>query len=277
MAETPNFLDELIAKLAENSGYTALPEEERKKQAQNRYQSAYDQNRLTAQQQHDINALALSQQLNDLQAMYDTQREQSAKNYQQTAAAADRQSLSRGMQRSSYNNATLANIGIKGNEAQQAISKNQEGSEKNIGEQKTLLTNQLAAQLAQYDKSQLADQLSYQDELESRDYDRTKSSQDTQNQLATQIYEYQLEALDKNRWGMAGAVSSGGSQELRGTSSTSGGKKSSSASSTGSSDYGSFASSLGGSKGSSYIPTVDQMRDTSSIGGLKRASGNLKK
>lgn len=193
-------LDDLIAKLEKNSTvYTPLTDAEMQQQAQNRYQSVYDQKKLGAQQAWETNDQALAQQLAGLQATYDKQRQQSAENYRNTYSQADRHALSRGMQRSSYNNATLANINLKGAEAQQAISDTQAAQEKNIGQQRTLLTQQLADQMRQYNESQQADILAYLDELEAREYDRGVDSKNIQNQLAMQLYEYQFQKEEADR------------------------------------------------------------------------------
>ena len=193
-------LDDLITKLEKNSTvYTPLTQGEMQQQAENRYKSTYDQKKLGAQQAWETSDQALAQQLAGLQATYDKQRQQSAENYRQTYSQADRQALSRGMQRSSYNNATLANINLKGAEAQQAINATQAAQEKNIGQQRPLLTQQLAQQMRQYNESQQADILAYLDELEAREYDRGVDSKNIQNQLAMQLYEYQFQKEEADR------------------------------------------------------------------------------
>ena len=229
-----NLLEEYIAKLTANTqAYTPLTEEEMAEKAKNKYQAVYDQNRLSAQQQYDAELLARQQALEELNAQYDLQQEQSAKNYADAQATAIRNALSRGMQRSSYIGATVGNIGIKGAEAQQAINRNREGSVKNYNEQNTLAAQQLAAQLAQYDKSQLADQLAYQDELEQREYDRSMTAADRANQLASDIYNAQLTAAQNNWWGMSGLLGipssggSGGSSSSKSSGSGSSGNKNS--------------------------------------------------
>lgn len=185
-------LEDLITKLNQSTNvYTPLTEEQMKQQAENRVSSTYGQKRLTAQQQYDANDLALSQQLAGLQSTYDKQREQSLKNYDLAYSKADRHALSRGMQRSSYNNATLANISLEGQKAQQAINDTQAQQEGNIGEQRRQLEQQLAAQLAEYDTAQQQDILAYLDELEAREYERSLANANTRNQLSMAIYEYQ--------------------------------------------------------------------------------------
>ena len=211
MAVDPNsILDQYIKQLqSTNTAYTPLTEEQMAEKAKNRYQAVYDQNRLSAQQQYDAEELARNQQLASLLDQYQLQREQSAKNYQQAAASAVRGALNRGMQRSSYIGATVGNIGIKGAEAQQAINRNQEGSVRNAAEQQALAAKQLAAQLAQYDKSQLADQLAYQDTLEEREYNRGLTAADRANQIAGDIYNAQLYAYENGLFGLGAPVTSG--------------------------------------------------------------------
>lgn len=189
-------LEELINKLTQTNqnAYTPLTKEEMQQQAENRYASVYGQKRLTAQQQYDTNDQALAQQLAGLQSTYDKQREQTAENYRKTSADFDRRLTSRGMQRSSYGNASLANIGLAGNKAQQEIDNAQAQQEGNIGEQRRQLSQQLAAQLAQYDADQQNDILAYVDQLEAREYERGLNDRNAQNQLAMSIYEYQHQA-----------------------------------------------------------------------------------
>lgn len=243
-----NLLETYIAALQANQKpYTPLTEEQMAEKAKNKYQAIYDQNRLSAQQQYDATKLARDQQKAELNAMYDEQAKQSAENYAGQQAAAIRGALSRGMQRSSYLGATVGNIGIKGNEAQQYIQKNREGSIKNITDQDVLAQQQLAAQIQQFNKSQLADQLAYQDELEQREYDRGLTAADRANQIAADIYSAQSQAA-QNRWfgmdklfkGNSGGGSSGG-----GSSSSSGGSSGSKKSKPTSSAYDDLKASTG--------------------------------
>jgi len=197
-------LEELIAKLDQGETYTALSDAEIQLQAQNRYQSVYDQKRLNAKQAYENSDAALARELSGLQASYDRERAQSTANTRQTYAQADRQALSRGMQRSSYNGATLANINLAGDRALEAIGDRQTAHEKDIAEKRTQLSSQLSGQLSQYDADQLNDQLAYQDELKAREYDRMVASRQNSNEIAMKIYEYQhqleKEAEERKRW-----------------------------------------------------------------------------
>lgn len=269
-----NLLETYIAALqANNKPYTPLTEEQMAEQAKNKYQAIYDMNRLTAQQQYDTSKLARDQQKDELNAMYDEQIRQSAENYAAQQASAVRNALARGMQRSSYLGATVGNIGIRGAEAQQYINKNREGSIKNIAEQDVLAQQQLAAQIAQYNKSQMADQLAYQDELEAREYDRSLTAGDRANQIAADIYNAQLTAAQNNWWGMEGAlgIPSSGGGGGGGSSSSSSSKKSSSGNKKGDDKPtgSSLFDALGGSSSSS---SSSSSKPAAVISKLKRPS-----
>ena len=211
MANNENILAQYLADLrATNTAYTPLTEQQIAQKAQNRYQGIYDQNRLSAQQTYDAEKLARDQALQTQLDQYALQMDQSRRNYQQAQADAVRSALGRGMQRSSYIGATVGNIGVKGNEAQQAILQNPQGTVKNYAAQQQLAQTQLAQQLAQYDKAQLADQLAYQDELEDREYQRGQQAADRTAQLAGDIYNAQLYAMENNLFGYSRNPTSGG-------------------------------------------------------------------
>lgn len=188
-------LEDLIQQYNETPTYTPKTDEEIRAKAEGEYESYYDQLRLTAQQQQAQSDLALQQQAAGLQATYDKQREASRKNYAQMYSQADRQMLSRGMQRSSYAAQTLANISEQGVEAQQTIADQQAAAEGNIAAQRTQLAQQLAAQLAQYDASEAADVLNRIRELEDIEYERGMTNAEYRNSLSAQIYQilYQQE------------------------------------------------------------------------------------
>ena len=138
------------------------------------------------------------------QDTYSRERGRSASQTEAIYRQAGRQALSRGMQRSSYHNANLTNIHLAGEAAQQEISREQAEAESDVNEQRSLLSRQLAAQIAGYDAQQRTDVLGYLDELAAREYDRTVQSQNTHTQLAMKLYEYQhqleVEAAEQARW-----------------------------------------------------------------------------
>ena len=183
-------LQELIARYNSTPAYTKKTDQEIKDQAEGQYKSYYDQLRLASQQQQQRSDLALQQQRENLQRTYDKQREASAKEYANAYSQADRQMLSRGMQRSSYTAQTLANIANKGVEAQNALWEQQGAAEGQIDAQRTQLAQQLADQLMQYDASQASDVLNRIREIEDQEYERGVTDQNTRNALSTQIYEF---------------------------------------------------------------------------------------
>lgn len=208
MAKT---LQELLAEYQKNVAYTPLTQEQMQQQANNRYSGVYDQKKLSAQQSYQTNDQLLAQQLAGLQATYDKQREQSRQNYENAFRTADRQSVGRGMQRSSYNNATLANINMKSAKAQQEINDTQAAQEKNITDQRKLLSQQLSDTLAGYDAAKQGDIMAYIDELEAREYDRGVTAQgmaadqaqaafNAQMQQEQMAYQRQQDALAQKNW-----------------------------------------------------------------------------
>ena len=215
-------LENLIAQLQDNEPYKPLTQEEIQKQAARRYQSVYDQKRLSAQQTYESEDAALARELSGLQKSYDEQRASSAAQTKLTYSQADRHALSRGMQRSSYTEGTLANIGLAGDAAQREIDQAQTEHEAQIGEKRTLLNTQLSQTLKQLSADQQSDEQAYADELSAREYDRRVNSQNAANQLAMQLYEYQhqleVEAAEQARWqaefnaryGEGGSSGSGG-------------------------------------------------------------------
>lgn len=189
-------LANLINQLKSDS-YMPLTPEQIKQQAENQYKSYYDQLRLAANQSTDRQNLALENQKADLQQRYDKQRQNTAEQYRQAYSQADRQALSRGMQRSSYNNQSLSNIDLKAAEAQKDLFNEQATEENKISSQQTQLAAQLADQLSQYDASEAADVLKRMDELEAREYDRKTTAENNKNTLTLQIYSILNDQLQK--------------------------------------------------------------------------------
>ncbi len=197
-------LETLISQLDSYQPYKALTDEEIREQAARRYQSVYDQKRLSAQQAYESDDAALARELSGLQKSYDAQRSSSVSQTRNTYSQADRHALSRGMQRSSFNEATLANIDLAGDQALREIDQAQTDHETEISEKRTERSMQLSQTLKQLDSDQQSAELAYADELAAREYDRSVNSQNTYRDLAMQIYEYQheleKEAAEQARW-----------------------------------------------------------------------------
>lgn len=183
-------LKKLLEQYNQTSSYVPKTADQIRQQAQGEYQSYYDQLRLAAQQAQARNDLALQQQREGLQRTYDKQREASQKEYENAYSRADRQQLSRGMQRSSYTAQVLANLTQEGAEAQQELWDAQGAAEGNIDAQRTQLAAQLADQLSQYSASEAADVLARIKELEDQEYDRGRENDQYKNSLSAQIYQF---------------------------------------------------------------------------------------
>ena len=172
-------LKKLLEQYNQTSSYVPKTADQIRQQAQGEYQSYYDQLRLAAQQEQARNDLALQQQ-----------REASQKEYENAYSRADRQQLSRGMQRSSYTAQVLANLTKEGAEAQQELWDAQGAAEGNIDAQRTQLAAQLADQLSQYSASEAADVLARIKQLEDQEYDRVRENDQYKNSLSAQIYQF---------------------------------------------------------------------------------------
>ena len=197
-------LKKLLEQYNQTSSYVPKTADQIRQQAQGEYQSYYDQLRLAAQQAQARNDLALQQQREGLQRTYDKQREASQKEYENAYSRADRQQLSRGMQRSSYTAQVLANLTKEGAEAQQELWDAQGAAEGNIDAQRTQLAAQLADQLSQYSASEAADVLARIKQLEDQEYDRGRENDQYKNSLSAQIYQFlyqgEQDKIAQDRW-----------------------------------------------------------------------------
>lgn len=203
MASSSEQLEKLIS-MRTGWDYTPKTAEQIRAQAEGEYQSYYDQLRLAAQQAQAQSDLRLAQQASSLQAAYDEQRETSARQYAKAYSQADRQLLSRGMQRSSYGNSTLANINIESARAQDKISQAQISAQSNIEDQRTLLQQQLAQQMSQYSAAQQADIMNRSRELEDIEYNRQvdawKSQMSMEQMLYQAAYQQERDAIADQQW-----------------------------------------------------------------------------
>lgn len=179
-----------LTKSLNTDTYTPMTEEEMAAQAAAKYASAYDAQRLATQQTYDTSALALSQQRSALDTSYAKQIETAQDATAQSLSSADKYSLQRGMQRSSYNAANLSNIQLAGNESVNEIAAALTEAQGNIDAQTTLLTQQLAQQLAQYDTSEQTDIQAYIEDLRQQEYERTTAAEQYANEVLMALYEY---------------------------------------------------------------------------------------
>lgn len=219
-------MEELRAKL-QTSTYQPKTEEQMQQEAQNRYRGVYEQQKLSAQQNYDATAQALQNQLATLGTAYDRQAKEAQAATDAAISAADRRSLSRGMQRSSYNAATLANLANKGNEALADIQADRTAAEGDIAGKQTLAAQQLRDQLAQLDNTYAADVQAAIDALKEQEYARQQEADQYNNNLLMQLFEME-EAVKDNE--LARALQE---EKLRAARGASGGSSSSGSGSSG--------------------------------------------
>ena len=170
--------------------YTPRTEEQLRTEAENRYNSVYNQRRQTARQNYAASDLAYQQQLAQLQDTLANNQQDLMRNVQDSIASADRYTVTRGMQRSSYGAANRANIQNRGNQNLTALLRQYATDANGIANNRTLLAQQLADTLAQYDTDYQNDVLAYMDEQRQTDYDRRVAADQYANQLQMQLFEY---------------------------------------------------------------------------------------
>ena len=185
------------------SQYTPKTQEDINARAAALLDSQYANARLTAQQQADRNVLALQNQLGALDTTYNRNLQDVAEQYRQILSQADRNAMRKGMQRSSYANATRANLSLKGAEAAADVLENRANQENALNANIAQYQQQLADTLAQYDTNYANDLQAKIAELEDQDYQR----QQAQNELLLNLYQLG----DKTNRG-AGTSGSGGSR-----------------------------------------------------------------
>lgn len=200
-------VDELSSKL-QSYDYTPRTEDERKTAAENRYKSVYDQKKLSANQSYQTQDLAYQNQLADLQNTLAQNQEELAKQTESSRLQAQRYMVTRGMQRSSYGAANDVNLMNSGIASQQKLLNQYAIDANEVGTNRTLLAQQLADTLSQYDTDYQNDVLAYMDELEQTDYEREQAAKEAQNQLEMQMFEY------SRKYGSGGG---GGSGSRRGS------------------------------------------------------------
>lgn len=179
-----------LSKNLQDYSYTPRTEEERKTAAENRYKSIYDQKKLSANQSYQTQDLAYENQLADLQNTLSQNQEDLAKQTENSRLQAQRYMITRGMQRSSYGAANDTNIMNSGLASQQKLLNQYQIDANEIGTNRTLLAQQLADTLSQYDTDYQNDVLAYMDELEQTDYEREQAAKEAQNALEMQMFEY---------------------------------------------------------------------------------------
>lgn len=201
----PKSVDELAESLSA-SQFTPKTDAELRSQAETMYKNQRDQAILSAQQSHDSSVAALNSQLAALDTAYARQAEQQKQATAASRANADRQSLSRGMQRSSYNNATLANIDLAGEKALAQIAQNQTNDVNSVNSQIAQLQQQLQQNISSANSSFENSVLAKLAELQADQYSKQQSAQATNNDILMQLYQLQKNAESSKTSGRGGGT-----------------------------------------------------------------------
>ena len=181
-------LNELTQKLNQNP-YGPRTDDQLKSEAENRYASIYNQKKLTAQQNYDTSDLAYQKQLQSLTDTLALNSETLKKETANSIANANRYQVTRGMQRSSYGAANNARLESAGNANLAQLLRQYSTDAGSIESNRTLLAQQLADTLAQYDIDYLNDINAYIDEQKQLDYDRQVAAQQYANDLNIQLFQ----------------------------------------------------------------------------------------
>lgn len=188
-----------LSSALKSAEYTPLSDSEILQRAENQYKNLYEQQVLGAKQVYDAGELGYEKQIQQLGVSYGRQIAQIQEQTKQTASEADRNALTRGMQRSSYNLATLSNIHLSGDKAQTSAGETRAMAEANIAAERTLKAQQLAEQLASAQTAYQTNILSYADQLRDKEAQKALEANKYYNDLTIAMYEYQSQADQKQR------------------------------------------------------------------------------
>ena len=179
--------------------YKPLSEQQIRERAENQYKNIYDEQVLGAKHEYEVGELGYEKQLAQIGISHDSQISQVKEQTKHAVSDADRHSLSRGMQRSSYNVATLSNINLAGNHAQAAIGESRARAEGDVAAERTLKAQQLAQTLKQAKVSYETSVSAYADTLRDKEAQRALDASRYQNELLMAMYEYENAATQQQQ------------------------------------------------------------------------------
>ena len=237
-------VDELRRQLTMDT-YTPKTDEQMREEANQQYASSYNQKKLSAQQTYDQTDLALTNQLASLGQSYEKQREAARKATRASQSSLDRYSLQRGMQRSSFNAASQANILSEGEKTLADINQTETNARQSLESQRTQLASQLAAQLGQYDVDYANDVQAYFNQLKQQDETAKTEADKYRNQLLMALYEYEQQNSGGSSGG-GGSGSRGGSASSSSSTAIAGGDEAASGGTAQDSAYDKFMNMFSG-------------------------------
>lgn len=193
-----------LASTLKSAEYAPMTEEEILRQAQAQYGAAYENQVLGAQQAYGAGELAYDRQLAQLAGAYRQQAEQAREQAKRSVSETDRSALAKGMQRSSYNLATLASLRLAGDRAVGAIGEKQVQAQSDIAAERALKAQQLAQTLEAARREYDLNVMAYADKLREREYQRRVDTARYQNELAMAIFAYENQLAQQqseyDRW-----------------------------------------------------------------------------
>lgn len=170
--------------------YTPRTDEQLRNEAQNKYAATYNQQKLAAQQSFETKDQAYQQQLQTLADDLATGQQEIIKSTADSAASADRYSLTRGMARASYSTANKARIQNQGVDNLANLMRQYSGNVSGVQASRTQLAQQLADTLAQYEIDHVNNINSYIDEQKKLDYDRKVAADKAYNDVQMALFQY---------------------------------------------------------------------------------------
>lgn len=148
---------------------------------------------------------ALAQQLSELAAGYTRDKSSLDKQIKDSYASADRQALSRGMARSSFNNANLSNINIKGMQEQNNLAQTNALKRNELGTQRTQAQKELGQSLGRLKNDYAANVNVYANQLMQQQQQQIFEQNQAYNSLQLQLMQ-----LDPASYGIDTGNNGGG-------------------------------------------------------------------
>jgi len=182
--------------------------------AENKYTPIYNSQVEGANQQQQQSDLALAQQIERLMPAYQRQVEDINASTARGQSTQNRQALSRGMQRSSFNNATLGNIANAGTKQVSLAGEQLAQNTNQINAQRTQLAQQLAQTLNRLGTDKQMNIAGYMDDSRQQDFTNAMGGFDAlsafQLELARQQYQRDALAQDQAQFEATMNARSGG-------------------------------------------------------------------
>lgn len=172
--------------------------------ASNKYAPIYNAQVEGAQQAQQQSDLSLAQRIERLLPEYQKNAENIEKSTTSAFNQQNRQVLSRGMQRSSYNNATLGNIQIAGMKALAQNDEQRTTEVNQINAQRSQMEQQLAQTLARLEADKEMNIAGYTDEMRQQDWSNAMTGYQTLQNLETTLaemgYRQERDAVTDSQW-----------------------------------------------------------------------------